>query len=223
MTSDSAASLRVLLVDDHPLVRAGIRSELERIASVKRIGEADDGRAALAFLKSQPVDIVFMDISMPELNGIDTTLRITREFPQVRVIVLSQHDNEEYLWRAIKAGAVGYLLKSAAIVELRDALARVLGGEIYLSRRLCCKLSTRSAWRANPRSRSPLEQLSSRQREILQLVAEGKNTKEIGHLLNVSHKTVEYHRTQLMGRLGIYDLAGLVRFAVGSGLVVPAL
>jgi len=213
--------IRVLLVDNHPIVRAGIRTELEAIPSVKLVGEANDGRAALAFLRSQPVDVVFMDISMPGLNGIEATLRITQEFPNTRVVILSRHENEHYLWHALKAGAVGYLLKGAALVELRPALRVVLDGEIYFSRALSTKLTKKLLSQKITHSRSPLDQLSSRQREILQLVAEGKNAKEIGLILKLSHKTVEYHRVQLMERLGIYNLPGLVRFALRSGVIAP--
>jgi len=212
--------IRVLLVDNHPIVRAGIRTELEAITSVQLVGEASDGRAALAFLRSRPVDVVFMDISMPGLNGLEATLRITQQFPKTRVVILSRHDDEQYLWHALKAGAVGYLLKGAALVELRAALHSVLAGEIYFSRGLSTKLINKLPLQGT-HSRSPLEHLSSRQREILQLVAEGKNAREIGLILKLSHKTVEYHRVQLMQRLGIYDLPGLVRFALRSGVIAP--
>src|SRR5438552_13830864 len=128
--------IRVILVDNHPIVRRGIRAELERIPSVQLAGEANDGHEALALLKHQPVHLVFMDISMPGLNGLETTARIAKDFPHVRVIILSRHEEEQYFWHALKAGAVGYLLKRAAVAEMRSAVHRVMAGELYVGRQL---------------------------------------------------------------------------------------
>src|SRR6266550_5177248 len=211
--------IRIILVDNHPIVRAGIRAELEAIPSVKMVGEANDGREALALLKSQPAHLVFMYISMPRLNGLETTLRITKEFPNVRVIILSRHDDEQYFWHALKAGAVGYLVKGAAVAELRSAVHRVMAGEIYVSRGLSARLAKNFQSQKPTQNRGPLETLTTRQREILQLIAEGQTTKAIALLLRVSPKTVEYHRAQLMNRLGIFDVSGLVRFALRSGVI----
>jgi len=213
--------IRVILVDNHPIVRAGIRAELEAIPSVQMAGEANDGHKALALLKSQPAHLVFMDISMPRLNGLETTLRITKEFPNVRVIILSRHDDEQYFWHALKAGAVGYLVKGAAVAELRSAVHRVMAGEIYVSRGLSDRLAKNFQSQKAVQNRGPLEKLTTRQREILQLIAEGQTTKAIALLLRVSPKTVEYHRAQLMNRLGIFDVSGLVRFALRSGVIIP--
>ena len=132
--NNPAKSIRVLLADDHPIVRAGIRGELEKLPEVEVIGEADDGRQALELVKSRGPDVVFMDISMLGLNGLEATMRITREFPKVRVIILSMHQSEEYYWYALRAGASGYLLKKGATAELKTALHRVLAGEINLAR-----------------------------------------------------------------------------------------
>ena len=211
--------LRVLLVDNHPIVRAGIRAELERIPGTELAGEANDGREALALLKSERVHLVFMDISMPGLNGLEATARISKEFPAVRVIILSRHDNEQYFWHALKAGAAGYLLKNAALSELRNAIHRVSNGEIYISRGLSSRLSRRSPLKQTLPLPGPLARLTSRQREILQLLAEGQTTKSIALILKVSPKTIEYHRAQVMDRLAIYDVPGLVRFALRSGLI----
>ncbi len=211
--------LRVILADDHPVVRAGIRAELEKQPGVTVVGEAVDGREAIDLVKTQQPDIVFMDISMHGLNGIEATLRITRDFPQVRVIILSMHQNEEYFWQSLKAGASGYLLKKAATSELGVALERVTSGEIYLTSEMSKRLVKKLPLQHLAHQKSPLEKLTERQREILQLIAEGQTTKAIALVLKVSPKTVEYHRAKLMQALNIYDIPGLVRFALQSGLI----
>ena len=183
------------------------------------VGEADDGREGLELVKSRHPDVVFMDISMPGLNGLEATLRLSKEFPRVKVIILSRHENEEYFWHALKAGASGYLLKKAAIAEMGAALERVLGGEIYLSREIATRLRKKLPLKQLAQAKGPLEQLTGRQREILQLIAEGQTTKSIGLILKVSPKTVEYHRAKLMDRLNIHDIPGLVRLALGTGLI----
>lgn len=210
--------IRVLLADDHTLVRAGIRALLEKVPDVVVAGEAGDGREALALVASQQPDIVLMDIAMPGLNGLEATSRIQKDHPNVRVIILSMHQNEEYYWQAMRAGASGYLLKKAAAAELQTAISQVNAGEVYLSRELSDRLAQQPALDAG-QGKTPLESLTGRQREILQLIAEGQNTKSIGYMLNLSPKTVEYHRAQLMARLHIHDVPGLVRFAIKVGLV----
>lgn len=211
--------IRVLLVDNHPIVRSGIRAELQSLPSVEVVGEASDGREGLALVKSLQPDVVFMDISMPGLNGLEATARLTREFPKVRVIILSRHENEEYFWHALKAGACGYLLKKAAIGEMGAAIQRVTRGEIYLSREIGIRLRKKLPLQQIAHAKGPLDRLTARQREILQLIAEGQTTKSIGLILKVSPKTVEYHRARLMNALGIHDIPGLVRLALGVGLV----
>jgi DNA-binding NarL/FixJ family response regulator len=213
--------IRVLLADDHILVRAGIRALLEKIPGVEVAGEASDGREVLEKLKTQSVEVVLMDIAMPGLNGLEATARLSHEFPGVRVIILSMYQNEEYYWQALKAGAAGYLLKKAALTELQAALERVMAGQVYLSREISSRMVKKLPLQQVAQAKSPLEQLTTRQREILQLIAEGQNTKAIALLLKVSPKTVEYHRAQLMARLGIFDIPGLVRFALKFGLVAP--
>jgi DNA-binding NarL/FixJ family response regulator len=217
--SSAPPSIRVLLADDHTLVRAGIRALLERMPRMEVVGEASDGREVLELVKQLHPDLVLMDIGMTRLNGLEATARLTTEFPKVRVIILSMHHTEEYVWRALKAGAVGYLLKKAATAELATALQRVAGGEIYLSREISARLRKQPPWPALAEQKSPVEQLTGRQREILQLIAEGQNTKEIAEILHVSPKTVEYHRMKLMDCLGIHDIPGLVRLALRVGLV----
>jgi len=211
--------IRVVLADDHPVVRAGIRGELEKLADVEVVGEASDGREALQLIRARRPDVVFMDISMRGLNGLETTSRITKEMPGVRIIVLSVHQSEEYFWSALKAGASAYLLKKAAMTELASALHRVVQGEIYLTSEISDRLIKRFPLQQLAHHKSPLEKLSGRQREILQLIAEGQTTKAIACILRVSPKTVEYHRMKLMEGLNIFDVPGLVRFALQSGLI----
>jgi DNA-binding NarL/FixJ family response regulator len=217
--NNSVKPIRVMLADDHTLVRAGIRALLEKLPGVEVVGEAGDGREVLKLVKLHRPDVVLMDISMPGLNGLEAAVRMAKEFPDVRVIILSMHPNEEYVWRALKAGAAGYLLKKAATAELETALQRVAHGEVYLSREISARLPKNFLLDGVANRKSPLEQLTGRQREILQLIAEGQNTKGIADLLKVSPKTVEYHRMKLMDGLNVHDIPGLVRFALRVGLL----
>jgi len=211
--------VRVILADDHTLVRAGIRALLEKLPEVKVLGEASNGREALELVKTHKPDVVLMDITMPGLNGLEAAARMAKEFPEVRVIILSMHNNEEYYWRALKAGAAGYLLKKAATAELAVALQRVIHGEIYLSQEISTRLLKKFPLGEIADRKSPFEQLTGRQREVLQLIAEGQNTKEIAEILKVSPKTIEYHRMKLMTGLNVHDVPGLVRFALRVGLI----
>jgi DNA-binding NarL/FixJ family response regulator len=220
-------SIRVLLADDHTLVRAGIRALLQNLGGIQVVAEADDGREALRLIERLRPDVVLMDIAMPGLNGLEAAARATKEFPQVRVIILSMHANEEYVLQALRAGAAGYLLKGARTLELELAVTSVARGEIYLSpaasKHVVLDYVQRSGGETSGggwEARSP-ERLTPRQREILQLIAEGHTTKEIAGQLSISVKTVEMHRAQLMDRLGIHDVAGLVRYAIRMGLIAP--
>jgi DNA-binding NarL/FixJ family response regulator len=217
--NNSQQPIRVVLADDHPIVRAGIRAELEKLPNTTVVGEAEDGRAALDLVRKLQPAVVFMDISMRGLNGLEATLRITKEFPKVKVIILSMHQNDEYFWQALKSGASGYLLKKAATTELGAAIRQVLGGEIYLTHDISARLIKKLPLHHLAHQKTPLESLSERQREILQLIAEGQTTKAIALVLKVSPKTVEYHRAKLMEQLKIFDVPGLVRFALQSGLI----
>jgi DNA-binding NarL/FixJ family response regulator len=215
--------MRVVLADDHNLVRAGIRALLERMPDVTVVGEASDGRAALALILRERPDLALLDIGMPELNGLEAAERIAREAPRTRLVMLSMHSSESYVAQALRLGVVGYLLKDSCVDELPVLLRAVERGETYLSpgisKQVVDALRTRLTGDGDKGSGSPLDVLTSRQREILQLVAEGKSTKEIAQLLELSVKTVETHRAQIMDRLGIHDVAGLVRFALRAGLV----
>jgi len=217
--NNSVKPIRVVLADDHTLVRAGIRALLEKLPGVEVVGEASDGREVLNLVRTKGPDVVLMDIAMPGLNGLEAAARMAKEFPAVRVIILSMHHNEEYVWRALKAGVAGYLLKKAATAELATALQRVMRGEIYLSQEISTRLPKSFPLDGIAKRKSPLEQLTGRQREILQLIAEGQNTKQIGEILKVSPKTVEYHRMKLMDCLNVHDVPGLVRFAMQVGLL----
>jgi DNA-binding NarL/FixJ family response regulator len=210
--------MRVLLADDHTLVRAGIRSLVEAIEGAVIVAEADNGREAVALARSHRPDIIVMDISMKELNGIEATLQIKAENPAARVLILSMHATEDFVRRALKAGAAGYIVKDSAPLELRMAIEAIRRGETFVSSRVSAHLVAAMDGRAKPEA-SALESLTPRQREILQLIAEGKSTKEIAFALSVSIKTVETHRAALMERLGIRDVAGLVIFAVRNKLV----
>ena len=209
---------RVLLADDHALVRAGIRALLEKIPSVEVVGEAGTGREALELVRSKLPNIVLMDIAMTELGGLEALPRITKDFPSVKVIILSAHASEEYVIRALREGASGYMLKDSATSELELAINSVIQGKIYLSPSISRTVIDDYLQRVSG-AVSPLEQLTARQREILQLIAEGKNAKAIAADLDVSIKTVESHRLQLMDRLNIHDIPGLVRYAIRNGLV----
>jgi len=211
-------SVSILLADDHALVRAGIRALVEKLPDAKVIAEAKDGREALRLVGELQPDLVLMDIAMPGLNGLEATARISREFPNVRVIILSMYGNEEYVREAISAGAAGYLVKRGATAELESAIKAVAGGDTYVSPLVSEHVSKERGGRLRA-DRALIDCLTPRQREILQLLAERHRTKEIAHILNISVKTVETHRAQLMDRLDIYDVPGLVRFAIRAGLV----
>ncbi len=213
-------AIRILVADDHTLVRAGIRELLQKIPQVEVVAEAGDGREALALVKSKLPNLVLLDIAMKSLTGLEVAERIAKDFPGVKVIILSMHANEEYVMRALRAGASGYLLKDAATAELELALKAVSAGETYLSPAISRGVIDSYLGRVEGKQ-SPLDQLTPRQREILQLIAEGRSTKEIAFTLNVSVKTVETHRAQLMDRLDIHDVAGLVRYAMRVGLISP--
>lgn len=216
--SSSVTLIRVLLADDHALVRAGIRSLLEKMPGMEVVGEASNGRETLALVRKELPNLVLMDIAMPELNGLDTLAKIVKTFPGVKVVILSAHANEEYVIRALRAGASGYMLKDAATAELQLAISFVTQDKTYLSPSLSQTVIDSYLQRLDGEL-SPLEQPTARQREILQLIAEGKNTKEIASTLAISIKTVEAHRLQLMARLDIHDVPGLVRYAIRAGLV----
>lgn len=212
--------MRVLLADDHHLVRTGIRMLLEKIGDVQIIAETGDGREALELIDRHRPDVALLDITMPGLNGLEVAARVTKSGARTRIVILSMHADEGYVAQALRAGVAGYLLKDAVATELRLALAAVSRGETYLSPAISTKV-VEGFLRGEKVEADPLAALTERQREILQLIAEGRSTKEIAAELDVSVKTVETHRAHIMERLDIYDVAGLVRFAIRTGLVQP--
>ena len=210
--------IRILLADDHTLILAGIRALLKEIEGVTIIAEANNGRDAVAIARAEKPNLVVMDISMRELNGIEATAQIRAELPATQVLILSMHTTEDFVRRALKAGAAGYLVKDSAPLELRMAIEAIDRGEHYISSQVSRHLVSGLVDGAK-QSQSSIDMLTPRQREILQMIAEGKSTKEIAYVLEVSVKTIETHRSALMERLGIRDVAGLVLYAVRNRLV----
>jgi DNA-binding NarL/FixJ family response regulator len=216
--------VRVLVVDDHDLVRAGIRALLDKSPDINVVGEAGGGREALRLIGDLDPDVVLLDISLPELNGLEVAEKVRKEFPRTRILFLSMHANEEYVAQALKVGAVGYVLKRATTGELEFAIRSAKKGEIFLSPAISNKVLADYVARLRGDDKrasdaNPYDKLTARQREILQLIAEGRSTKEIARTLQVSFNTVAVHRAHLMKRLDIHDLAGLVRYAIQSGII----
>jgi DNA-binding NarL/FixJ family response regulator len=207
-------TIQVVLADDHALVRAGIRALLERIDKVEVVGEAGDGQQALKLIEELSPDVVLLDLTMPGLSGFEVLKETSERFPDVNMIVLSVHDSEEYAFHALRSGAVGYLPKSAASDELEVAIQQVLRGEKYLSPSIAPEASLEFSKESNE-----TPELTPRQMEVLTLIAHGSSTREVASALNIAVKTVETHRAQLMERLNIHDVAGLVRYAIKKGLV----
>ena len=215
------SKLRVLLADDHALVRAGLSALLAEVPDVEVVAQAGDGYEAVELIARHEPDVALVDVSMPKMNGLEVATRARKEHPRTRVVIVSMHDDEEYVRRALVAGAAGYLLKHADRAELEMALRAIARGDTWLSPGVSKKLAAdyARAGRPEPEAVGPFERLTPRQREVLQLIAEGLSTKEIAARLELSPKTVEAHRTELMERLGIHGVAGLVRYAIRMGLV----
>jgi len=212
--------VRVLLADDHTLVRKGIRAVLASLPGIEIVAETGDGREALSLIEQHRPDLALLDITMPGLNGLEVAFRVAQVSARTKVLILSMHASEAYVAQALRAGVAGYLLKDAADDELPMAIKAVARNEVYLSPRISKQLVDRFV-QSGATEPDPLAGLTSRQREILQLVAEGKSSKEIAGMLELSIKTVESHRGQIMERLGVHDVTGLVRFAIRVGLVSP--
>jgi len=208
--------LSVLLADDHVLVRQGLRSLLDR-EKIQVIAEASDGQEVIRLAEAHHPDVAIMDISMPILNGIDAARELARSCPKTKVILLTQHEEEQYLHEALESGVRGYVLKSQVVNDLVHAIRQVSRGGFYLSPGV--SQAVVEAYRS--RSERPSDPLSIRERQVLQLIAEGKSTKDVASLLGISVKTAESHRSRLMKKLDIHETASLVRYAVRRGLIQP--
>ncbi len=209
-------AIRVVLADDHVLVRQGLKSLLER-EGFQIVAEASDGQEALRFVRSLQPDIAIMDITMPILNGLDAAREISLSSPKTKTILLTQHDEEQYLSEALESGVKGYVLKSQVANDLIHALRQVSRGEVYLSPGVSAALV--EAYRS--KADKPRNPLTTRERQVLQLIAEGKSTKDVASVLGISLKTAESHRTRLMQKLDIHETASLVLYAVRRGIVQP--
>jgi two-component system response regulator NreC len=208
--------IRIVLADDHVLVRQGLKSLLER-EGFQVVAEASDGQEALAHVESLQPDIAVMDISMPTLNGLSAAQKMSRASPKTKTILLTQHDESQYIREALEAGVKGYVLKNQVASDLLLAIRQVSRGQVYLSPGVSSAVV--EAYQAkSERSENPL---TPRERQVLQLIAEGKSTKDVASLLGISVKTAESHRTRLMQKLDIHETASLVRYAVRHGIVQP--
>ena len=214
------SAIRVLLADDHELVRKGIITLLERVPDIAIIGEAEDGGEAIRKTEELHPDVVVLDLSMPRMSGIEALRVLSRTSPETRVLVLTMHENDEYLFHVLKSGAAGYVLKSAGREELMLAIRTVARGEQYLSHEVSTKL-VREYMRDGPaRAQQPdtdTHDLTRRELEVLSLIGEGLNNQQIGDRLFISPRTVDTHRTNIMQKLDIHDSANLVRFAIEHG------
>lgn len=211
--------ITVFLADDHAVFRDGLRFLLEAQGDIKVVGDAATGREAVRQVVELCPDVVVMDVTMPELNGIEATRRICEACPSIQVVVLSMHHGTEYVFQALKAGARGYLLKESAGVEVAEAIRAVQADHLYLSQKLSDKVIEEYVWqREVVGEKGPLVDLSSREREILQLVVEGKSSVDIAAALSLSSKTIDTYRSRMMRKLGIKDVPTLVKFAILNGI-----
>jgi two-component system response regulator NreC len=208
--------IKILIADDHGVVAEGLKHLIEAQADMRVVAIAADGREAVRVAREAQPDVVLMDLSMPELNGADAARAILERDPKCRVIVLSMYSDREYVRRALTAGAAGYVVKRSAAKEVVEAIRAVFGGGRYLSPRVADVVIEDYA---DDKAADPLSRLSAREREVLQLLAEGRTGAEIAQRLSLSQKTVETYRARLVEKLGIRDVAGLVRFAIQRGLV----
>ena len=211
---------RILLADDHTIVRKGLRSILEREDDMEVVGEAADGREAVRKAASLTPDVVVLDITMPRMNGIEAAARISKETPVTRIVALTMHSSEEYVYSLLKAGAKGYILKDSPPSDLIEGIRAVARGGTYLHPDVSVTVVNEYLKRPDPRDRGgePVHILSTREREVLQLIAEGHTNKEIAFQLGLSVKTIEAHRTRIMDKLKIHNVAGLTRYAISRGI-----
>jgi DNA-binding NarL/FixJ family response regulator len=217
-------SIKVLLADDHTVVRQGLRALLEAEPDLAVVGEAETGRQALCLTLELRPDVVVMDVAMPVLNGLEAMRQILKDAPATRVLILSSYSDDEYVYQATEAGAAGYLLKQTAAMDLVRAIREAWQGNAFFSPAISKRLleTCRQAITKGITARTRSERLTSRESEVLQLVAEGKGNKQISAELRISVKTVEKHRQELMDKLNIHDVAGLTRFAISKGVIASS-
>ena len=214
-------NIKVLIADDHQIVREGLRSMLEKEPGIKVVGEAEDGRKTLRLAQELTPDVIIMDLAMPDLNGIEATRQIVAEFHNIRVIALSMHDDRRFVLNMLKAGAKGYLLKDSAFKDLAKAIRAVVANKTYLSSEIADIVVKDYVSSSSADESSAFSLLSPREREVLQLIAEGKTTNQISEHLHISIKTVETHRAQLMTKLKVKGVAELTKYAIREGLTAP--
>ena len=211
--------IRVVIAEDHTIVRQGLTALLRSESDIEVVGEASDGLEAIELSKTKTPDVVLMDVAMRNLNGLDATRSIKKQFPEMKVLVLTMYDNEEMIFQILKAGASGYLVKDSAMTDLVSAIRAIHQGDSYLSPSISRKVIEEYIRRAEQGEKGgPDELLSSREREILQLIAEGNSIPQIASLLCISKKTVEAHKTHIMEKLNIHDKVGLIKYAIRMGL-----
>jgi two-component system response regulator NreC len=214
-------NIKVLIADDHQIVREGLRSMLEKETWIKVVGEAEEGRTTLRLARELTPDVIIMDVAMPDLNGIEATRQILAELPTIKVIALSMHDDRRFILNMVKAGAKGYLLKDSAFKDLVKAIRVVVANKTYLSSEITDIVVKDYLATSTSQESSAFYLLSPREREVLQLIAEGMTTNQIGEHLHVSIKTVETHRAQLMAKLEVKGVAELTKYAIREGLTTP--
>jgi two-component system, NarL family, response regulator NreC len=214
-------TLKILLVDDHTIVRQGLKALLEAYSGFTIVGEAENGREAVKKAQELNPDIVIMDIAMPVLNGLEATRQIKKALPDTRVLALTMYNDEEYVFQILKSGASGYLIKETAANELITAILSIKSGNPFFSPSISRKIMESYLNEdEDKKSKGESDKLTNREKEVLQLIAEGYTNNEIGNLMNISVKTVETHRAHVMSKLDIHDVAGLIKYAIRKGLVV---
>jgi DNA-binding NarL/FixJ family response regulator len=214
------AEIRVLIADDHRLFRDGLRTLLENQSGITIIGETSDGAETVAAAMNKKPDVILMDITMPKLNGIDATRKILQDNPAIKIIILSMHSDRRFVFESLKAGASGYILKDCAVTELKDAIISVVQNQVYLDKLVTGVVVKDYINLSARKGDSVFAVLSVREREVLQQMAEGRSTKEIASQMNISVKTVETHRKQLMDKLNIHNIAQLTKYAIREGLTL---
>jgi DNA-binding NarL/FixJ family response regulator len=213
------AEARILLADDHALVRRGVRRILDSEPGLRVVAEAADGAEAVELARTHELDLAILDVAMPRMTGLQAARELSRRYPRLRILMLSMHDNEQYFFDSLKAGASGYVLKSVADQDLLDACHAALRGESFLYPRAVRALVRDYLERVRRGERTPVSRLTEREGEVVKLIAEGHSSKEIAKLLTISVKTVERHRANILQKLGMSDRTELTRYAIRAGLI----